>query len=267
MTARVWAAPLAGSRFARAGKGIYVSSPELCFVQMARELSIYELIQLGYELCGIYLPPRPGSDILGSRPHALTSPQAIMAMANRLQGTHGRTDALRAARYIQGGARSPMETVLGMLLNLPRLLGGKGIPGMSLDHRIDLDEHARKLARRSYLVCDLYWEKARLDVEYEGRAFHEGEAGMASDKSRSNALSHMGVDVMSVFDEHIRSDEALQVVALEIAKKVGFRMRPRSYDDATKTRELRQAILCRPGGAKPAWPGMRVDAPLLAQSF
>ena len=36
------------------GEGLYSASPELCFLQMAHNLSSTEAITLGYELCGTY---------------------------------------------------------------------------------------------------------------------------------------------------------------------------------------------------------------------
>lgn len=40
--------------FVRIARNVLASSPELCFVQMASELSLPALIRLGFELCGTY---------------------------------------------------------------------------------------------------------------------------------------------------------------------------------------------------------------------
>ena len=40
--------------FIRIARNVLASSPELCFVQMASELSLPALIRLGFELCGTY---------------------------------------------------------------------------------------------------------------------------------------------------------------------------------------------------------------------
>ena len=46
--------PLPGSSILRASDDVLVSSPELCFFQMASQLPLVKLIELGYELCGSY---------------------------------------------------------------------------------------------------------------------------------------------------------------------------------------------------------------------
>jgi len=40
--------------FVRMPSGLIVSSPELCFMQMASVLSLVDLVALGYEFCGNY---------------------------------------------------------------------------------------------------------------------------------------------------------------------------------------------------------------------
>ena len=40
--------------FVRLAEGMLVSSPELCFVQMATKLPLIALVRLGFELCGTY---------------------------------------------------------------------------------------------------------------------------------------------------------------------------------------------------------------------
>lgn len=247
-----------------AGHGAYVSSPALTFLQMAGLLNIHELILLGYELCGLYAPPLPQTTRLLQRPQPLTTIAELKRLLALMPGAHGRKAAARALKYVGEQARSPMESLGSMFVGLPRLLGGRGIPQPGLNHRIELDEQGRKLARRSYLVADMYWPQAKLDVEYEGREFHEGASNMAADKARSNALRHMGVHVISLFDEHVRSDEALDAVAADIARHLGVRLRPCTEADAAHRRELRRAVLARPGLATPRWPGMREESPLLA---
>ena len=64
--ARIWATPVVPTAFRTARKGIYVSSPEFAFLQMATRLTLPELVALGMELCGTYRRKvrvfSPGSD-------------------------------------------------------------------------------------------------------------------------------------------------------------------------------------------------------------
>ena len=49
-----WGSPFPDTAFAEAGEGFLMSTPEFCFLQMAGCLSLVQLIQLGFELCGTY---------------------------------------------------------------------------------------------------------------------------------------------------------------------------------------------------------------------
>lgn len=262
--ARYCAVPLPGASLVRVNRHVLVPTPELCFLQMARSLSLHELIQLGFELCGTYAPPAPGTEHLRTRATPLTTAKRMASFVERLPGAAGHKRAMRALEFVRDNARSPMETVSAMLLGLPRRIGGKGLPGMALNYRIDLDRQGQKLAHRSYLLCDLFWPEAHLDVEYEGREFHSGERNMASDKNRANALKHMGISTLSLFDEHIRDEDALDAVVADIARTLHFRLRPLTDTDKSRARELRHALFVRPGSAKPAWPGLRSENPLLS---
>ena len=264
---RLCTLPLPSGLIMQVSKGVYVVSPELCFIQLATELSLHELIQLGFELGGTCAPLTGGADGLRSRREPLMRIDRLEALLRAAPGVHGHVRAERAARFVLEGARSPMETVSAMFLGLPRRLGGKGLPEIVLNARIELDDQARRLAHKSYLECDLFWPQARLAVEYEGRRYHEGERSMASDKARANALRHMGITVISLFDEHIRDEAAFDAIAMDIAHELGFRLRPRSYDETPCVRELRRAVLVRPGSAEPAWPALWLDAPLLSESL
>ena len=264
---RLCTSPLPPGSIMHVSGGVYVVSPELCFMQLATELSLHELIQLGFELGGTYAPSPEHMGGLRSRREPLLRIDRLKALLRATPGMHGHVRAERAARFVLEGARSPMETLSAMFLGLPRRLGGKGLPDMALNVRVELDDQARRLAHKSYLECDLFWSQARLAVEYEGRRYHEGERNMASDKARANALRHMGITVISLFDEHIRDESAFDAIAMDIAHELGFRTRPRSYDEASRVRELRRAVLARPGGAEPAWPALRIDSPLLSEAM
>ncbi len=259
---------LPAQSIARVTRGLYVVSPELSFLQMARVLDLFELIHLGFELCGTYAPERRGTTGLVQRNRALTSVQSIQAALGLMRGARDRAAALRAINLVQDNAASPMESVCAMLLGMPRRLGGFGLPSFSLNHRIEFDDVARSIAHRDHAKADLYWEPARVDVEYEGRIFHEGETRMASDKARANALAHMGITTISLFDEHVQSDAMFCTMACDIARAIGFRMRPLDTRDRERRLTLRRAILRHSdGSAQPRWAGMREGEPTLGEAL
>jgi len=47
-----------GGSFVQTDTGLIVSSPELCFLQMADELSFVDLVKLGFEICGSFRPDK-----------------------------------------------------------------------------------------------------------------------------------------------------------------------------------------------------------------
>ena len=59
---RVYAGRVPDQCFVRIGDGVSVSSPEFCFFQMAEELPLVKLIELGCELCGTYSLPANDED-------------------------------------------------------------------------------------------------------------------------------------------------------------------------------------------------------------
>lgn len=242
-----------------------VCSPELCFLQLASQLTLEELVHLGFELCGTYAPPRSGTTRLVERSAPLSSLESIAALLDHMPRARGIARARRALAHVMESSASPMESIQALLFCMPRRLGGIGIPHARLNCAVEFDEEARKISGgRARAVCDMLWPG--LAVEYEGRAFHEGEMNLRRDRARSNALAHMGIRTISVYDEHIRSIAKTWEIGAEIARAVGFRLRPRCYDETQPCLQLRRSILRSPSGtAEPLWPGHRGERPLLAE--
>ena len=256
------------SSIARISRGLYVVSPELALLHLADTLERFQLALVGYELCGAYAPARRGTVGLVSRNRPLTSAEGIRTTMRLMPGARNRVRVLDALELVRDGAESPMESVSAMLLGTPRRQGGLGLPSFALNHRIEFDDVARDMAHRDHARADLYWADARVDVEYEGRAYHEGEVRMASDKARANALAHMGVTTISLFDEHIQSDALFCTMAHDIARAIGFRMKPLDAKDRERRLALRRAILRHAEGtAEPQWPGLREGEPTLGEAL
>ncbi|MCL1895345.1 MAG: hypothetical protein FWG03_02225 [Clostridiales bacterium] len=123
-----------------AGNGLMVSSPEFCFLQMAGQLTLAKLIELGYELCGVYSMPNADDKNVPERGfynrQPLTSIKKLKAFLDSMPGVKGRKKAMRALRYLRDGSASPMETKLAILLTLPYMLGGYGFSLPEMNKRI-----------------------------------------------------------------------------------------------------------------------------------
>lgn len=221
-------------------RGVYVSSPEFVFLQMASKLSIEQLIALGCELCGQYvlLPENvthPGAlDEMPKRLYPLTNTRKIAAFLKAAEKARGKEKAIRALKYVIDGSRSPMETMTYMLLCLPAMMGGYGLPKPELNATIPLNDEAKTIARRQHCEGDLCWPDVQLDIEYHGEV-HVGAAQMKSDVGRELGIEHMGWRVITVTSPQVFDSDQFEVVAKEAAAKIGKRLR-KSVLDATLQR-------------------------------
>ena len=225
-------------------RGIYVSSPEFVFLQMAQQLTITQLIALGCELCGTYvlLPKNvshPGSlDEMPKRLAPLTSIARISALLESVDRANGKTKAERALKYLVEGSRSPMETMVYMLLCLPVMEGGYGLPKPEMNAEIPLNYEAQTIAQRRHCEGDLCWPERKLDIEYHGEV-HVGAAQMKSDVGRELGIEHMGWRVITVTSPQVFNADRFETVAKEAASHLGKRLRARVFEASLERNTLR----------------------------
>lgn len=249
----IYTAPIPDWCFIRIGNGISVSAPAFCFFQMASELPLANLIELGLELCGTYSLPVIGEHdaVINQTPEAvhedfynhplLTDTYELRAHASRMKGVSGQKKVSRALRYIADGSASPMETILFMLLTLPYKLGGYGLPQPQLNRRIDCGKASLQGLSKAYYKCDLYWPKAKLAVEYDSDQYHTGAARIADDSKKRLDLAALGIDVVTVTGWQLRNIVEFEKLARLIARKLGreFRYkRPQFYKARNELRKL-----------------------------
>lgn len=209
--------------FMRIEDGLYVSTPEMAFCEMASVLSLERLIALGFELCGTY---RRASTFGLARYDAtpLTSPGALASFIEKSPQFKGVKKARRALPCILAGSASPRESELAMLLCLPYSLGGYGLPHPTMNAEMPLPKNVAATGRSS-LRCDLYWPAARLDVEYDSAEFHSAERLLANDSMRRIALESMDVTSVNLTAEHLRRASLFDGAAQGIARILGKRVR------------------------------------------
>lgn len=225
----------------RVNPTLLVLTPESLFFQMARSLTFEALVLFGMELCGSYSLASDGSGSFVSTAPVTTREQ-LLALAPSASRLPGSTRAIKALRYIADGAASPAEAKLVALLCAKRSMGGYGLPLPKLNFQLNVIGDARKVTERRYFVCDLYWESAKLDVEYDSDAFHASPAGMASDADRRNALSSMGITVVTVTNIQMQSIVEFDNMAQVVARALGIRLRPVAYDWLAACKRLRESM-------------------------
>ena len=244
----VWNTALPANAFYRM-RGEFVSSPEFVFLQMASEISIEQLIALGCDLCGSYvlLPKNvshPGSlDEMPKRVSPLTNTAKLAEFLDAVGRANGKVKAKRALKYVVDGSRSPMETMVYMLLCLPVMLGGYGLPKPEMNAPIPLDEDARAIAGRRDCFGDLCWPDAHppLDIEYHGEV-HVGAEKMKSDVGRELGIEHMGWRVMTVTSAQVFDENRFEVVAIDAAATIGKRLQKAVFEAVQQRGFLRNEL-------------------------
>ena len=223
---------------------VLVPSPELTFLLLAQHLSVEELIAVGMELCGRYrMTGATTSDLLHSQSTAydcdpLTSPRKIAGLIERAESFPGKLKARRACKYVEANSASPMETVLYLLLCLPRHVGGYGLPHPILNAKRAVNEHAGAFTFAHTLVPDLYWPAAMLDMEYDSDEFHANPESLRAGARRTLALRAMNVDVIAMTYDTIIDAEAFH----EVARLVTRKLRKRFYKDDTAFQRKREGL-------------------------
>ena len=242
VVSHVWLGFTRAASFVRVDKGIYVSSPEACFLQLAPKLSLVDLVKLGIELCGVYTQSlSSGRGFVRKDP--LTSVTSIQKYLAKMEGIPGCKKAQKALGYLVEGSASPMETMLVMFLCLPTFMGGYGLKLPQCNCTIDVSSTLDRGDRGAYYCCDLYWSDKRVAVEYDSDMFHTGSKRIAKDSRRRNDLLACGVKVVSVTRGQVFNARELDSVARALAKLLKIRLRSERQDLLTRRFALRQQLI------------------------
>jgi len=242
--------PVPDGAFVSFGDGLYMSSPEFCFFQMAVKYPLAKLIALGFEICGSYSLPGSASTG-GDRGDSvqtmydlppLTSKKKLTAFSARMEGWIGYRQALKALHFIADDSASPMETVLVILLTLPYRLGGYGLPMPELNGSIYPKKGVSQFEGKSFYRGDLLWREAGVVAEYNSDAEHASSNRIAMDAIRRNDLSLCGIFEVTVTKKQIKSMELFDKVARQIAIRIGKQLRYKEPEFSKARRELRSVL-------------------------
>lgn len=172
-------------------RGVPVTSPAKTFIDLARQLSLVDLVVLG--------------DSLVRRGHV--TPDALLTACLR-SSLKGAVRARRAARYVRVGAESGMESRARMLMVLA------GLPEPQMQIRI-VDDAGLLLFR-----IDLGYEEVLLAVEYDGQHHLEPEQA-AYDAWRRAYLESLGwvIVVLRAEDVYRRPAEAVDRIVAAMRRR------------------------------------------------
>ena len=237
-----WSKKLPEGSFIEGNEYVSISSPEFLFVQMARELSLVELIELGMELCGTY---RLACEQYSTRYDCavLTTPMKLSLYVRRAGKMQGVNKARQALQLIAEESASPMETVVYMLLCLPRRLGGYAFPQPVLNREFELSARGKKFTVRKASRPDLCWAGAKLDLEYQGST-HEEVESRAEDSMRRKALERMGYTVFELTYAEVTNPDLFRANVRLLANALGVRLRSSGEGNFREREEaLRKTLL------------------------
>lgn len=195
---------------------LYLSTPEFLFQQLCSRSDFENRFMLGSELVGGYAITPDGRGGLIQRPPLCTRDDILNFLDNH-PGSQGYDRALRVARYLLEGARSPKEAEIAALYSLPRSLGGRGIKRIKMNVRFELSDEARRVARRSYLLFDHFLQVEGRDHEYDSDDFHLTRERHESDARRENALKLMGIKLTTMTNGQLHDWDAFDAIASNLA--------------------------------------------------
>lgn len=207
-----------------------VCSPELTYLQMSQRHTVQEVVEVGCHLCGTFSVRDEGRGYAGRR-SPLTSPDQIRGFLERMEGAYGTARAWEALDYVTPLAASPMEVLLVMAFVLPPELGGWGMPEISVNQRIEVDEPLRILVGTDHFVGDIYLPSVRGDVEYDSREFHSGKYRLDHTQARRNVLEAMGVKTMSATYGQIGRFEKFEAFVSMLKGRFGIPFQSFSFEE------------------------------------
>lgn len=238
----VRSSPFPDRSFYRLDDGMYVSSPELCLLQLATKLSEPQAVKLALEMCGSYAIDVHDEEMGFCKRPPLTSASKLKAYASRLHRQNGGAKALHHLRYVADNSASPRETALCMLLCLPPRFGGYGLALPELNKRIELNPKEQLVLGSRYFECDLYWADKRVAVEYDSAQYHTAQEKQERDAIRRNLLEHMGVRVITATRKQVSSEGQFDKLARQIARAVEKRLRAPKKEHVAERSALRKVV-------------------------
>lgn len=225
---------------------LYVVSPELMFVQVARLLGKPHLVAaLATELAGSYslLPAgmvcckkilARGEAPFDGRGHLrgdgyyetipLTTIEELREFAAETTWLRGTQEAERGLRAAVNNSASPLETVVDVSLSLSRSWGGAGCGLPEVNESVPLNEEGQRITGKRKVIADaLFTSKngRRIDVEPGGSEWHSGKDAMVSDNNRRLALERQRIEVIVVPWQTFRDPHAWMHICKRVACHLG----------------------------------------------
>jgi len=214
--------------FIQLDSSVYVSCPELCFLQLASEFSLPKLIEVGNNLCAIYV--RNDSSYFQMKREPVASVNSIMNFLELSAHAKGIKKSRLAIKFVLEGSYSPMESKLAVLVVLPLSFGGYGLSKPELNKYVKLSPEAAVLLKRESCCCDMVWEREKVILEYDSNLSHLTKEQHSYDKRKYTALTLSGYKVISVTADQIRNFQSLEDLFQNLRKALHMKARTAEWN-------------------------------------
>lgn len=209
--------------FLKYNNEIYIASPELVFLQMAKKFNEIELLMFGLEICGSYALSDANPDGFIFNLPAITTKSRILNYLRNFKSNNnnfpGICKASKISQYIIDGSASPQESKVIIKLCCQRKLGGYGVKNLKANYRISLSDGAINILGRNTIRPDLCCPKTKIAIEYQSRQFHNNLEQFEIDKIRTAALNVDGWKTFSFVPSQMRNVLAFHQIAISILQE------------------------------------------------
>ena len=206
----------------------------MCLAQFAGELPLAQLTELACALSGNYrFAAKPESVVTSAVP--LTSLREMRAFLHAHQQIRGASKALRAIDLAIDHLGSPYETILYLLLCLPRKLGGYGLPKPVANQPIAPKSREAHLVAQHNFYPDLFWP--------DSFKHHSAPEQTEHDTRRRNDLESIGYRVMVANRSIVSSAALFSQFADKVRRELGVRSRPETAHCRDSRMQLRRLLL------------------------
>lgn len=250
--------------------GFSVTSPLFTLLLMAPRMHIVDLAMMLMEVCGTFSVYRPSTQVnqllrqdfleganfeywerasnssgetsdLWTR-NPLVSNDELFRFIEDTRGLRGNVKLARAAQWIHGTVASPFEARSSLKVELPRRMGGAGIPITENNRRIQLSHPARRLANRDSCVADIFIEspdrKEHMDIECQSKFIHGHADAFLSDAERTASLQSMGIQVMPLTYKTLVNPRSFHAFIETVERQLGIPIRKKTPWMKDREREL-----------------------------
>ena len=235
-----WCWPVPDGAYTVNKEGVRYCTPEFTFLLMARLLDVEELALFGFELCGSYVIDKsdPRGFVADTVPQ--TTVDKLQAFLEGCPGAPGIQVARRALKWVVDRSASPMESMLVLLLCLPRHAGGYGLPLPELN--VSADEIRGLKASKEGPFADLIWRLVRFALEYDSDLFHTGKERIERDSKRRAFFEEMGIRSISVTNMQVNDSTELARIAKIVSKALGKKFHSVSLELKRRNAALRKRL-------------------------